>query len=203
MSRQLPFAFAPRPCTPRSSTARRSLLPGSFRHASCVYRCPAKLNLERCKWNHRAARAWASWPTWRASPEGGGRSSINFSEVCGPPAEPTSSRQWRQAPGAQHTRRRLHLRHSSRTSKLPDVSMWTGRSAKSRREKPSCARRDAAQVVRATYGLEGTQLGLAARSFTVPWWARAHQLLHRNRNTCTPGARPGRMRGVVGPRVVD
>ena len=43
--------------------------------------------------NHRAARVWASWPTSRASPEGGGRSSIDFSEVCGPPA---SSRHWRQ-----------------------------------------------------------------------------------------------------------
>ena len=84
MYMQLPFAFAPRPCSPRSSAARRSLLPGSFRHASCVYWCLGKLNLERCKWNHRAARVWASWPTWRAGPEGGGRPSINFSEVLRP-----------------------------------------------------------------------------------------------------------------------
>ena len=47
-------------------------------------------NLARCKWNHRAARAWASCPTWCATSDGGGRPSINFSEVCGPLAQPTT-----------------------------------------------------------------------------------------------------------------
>jgi len=60
---------------------------GSFRR---VLSLRSSSNLARCKWNHRAARAWASCPTWCATSDGGGRPSINFSEVCSPPAQPTT-----------------------------------------------------------------------------------------------------------------
>ena len=87
MYMQLPCALAPRLRTPRSSHSSRSLLPGLLPARPSVR---SSSNLARCMWNHRAARAWASCPTWCATSDGGGRPSINFSEVCGPLAQPTT-----------------------------------------------------------------------------------------------------------------
>ena len=84
---QLPCALAPRLCTPRSSHSSRSLLTALL---TARVSLRSSSNLARCKWNHRAARAWASCPTWCATSDGGGRPSINFSEVCSPPAQPTT-----------------------------------------------------------------------------------------------------------------
>ena len=124
-------------------------------------------NLARCKWNHRAARAWASCPTWCATSDGGGRPSINFSEVCGPLAQPTTVPAVALGAAGSRAASGTHVHPSCRVQLMAALASSTFATVELLRESAAVSRKQPrrAGVLGSTF--EGTQLGLNARSFTA------------------------------------